>query len=69
MIVFLFSAPKVEENVNNENIPPQEMKTISIPQPAQKYVHIFCTQQDDSHGKVHLMCHLSGFTPFTAAFF
>ncbi|XP_046661412.1 band 4.1-like protein 4 isoform X2 [Homalodisca vitripennis] len=26
-------APKVEEQVNNENIPPQEMKTISIPQP------------------------------------
>ncbi|XP_021942330.1 band 4.1-like protein 4 isoform X2 [Zootermopsis nevadensis] len=28
-------APKVEENVNNENIPPQEIKAVSIPQPAQ----------------------------------
>ncbi|PSN55949.1 hypothetical protein C0J52_00424, partial [Blattella germanica] len=26
--------PKVEETVNNENIPPQEMKAVSIPQPA-----------------------------------
>ncbi|XP_063225900.1 band 4.1-like protein 4 isoform X2 [Bacillus rossius redtenbacheri] len=27
-------APKVEETVNNENIPPLEMKSVSIPQPA-----------------------------------
>jgi hypothetical protein len=32
---FFITAPKVEENVNNENIPPQEMKAVSIPQPAQ----------------------------------
>jgi hypothetical protein len=29
------TASKVEESVNNENIPPQEMKAVSIPQPAQ----------------------------------
>jgi hypothetical protein len=32
------TAPKIEESANNENIPPQEMKAVSIPQPAQSYV-------------------------------